>query len=311
MRRNIWALSLMALAACSRQRLVGVVADTTASPSALDFQSVFIQGSAQRSLHFTNTGGAPDDVQVTLTGDSAFSLAIDSEPIAVGESVSLPVTFAPVALGAANGVAHCEWSAGSADIPLSGVGLAWLDCSASSPCVRAAFSLDAGACVQTPLTNGVACTDPGGCLVDSACLDGQCLGQPLNCDDGNACTTDVCTPSLGCQHLPAGDQCPTSDPCLAPSCDPVLGCQTSAVADGTACGTTIGCRTSGVCLSGRCTQGNAPEGTPYRRLGAVRERLDVSRGRVRQRRGRSVDTGHRAVALRRRRRILSSAGCGR
>jgi hypothetical protein len=261
MQRNVWVVSLVVLAACSRQKLAGVEPDTTASPSALDFQAVFIHGHAQRALKFTNTGGAPDSVQVTLTGDPAFSVAAATEPVAAGDSVSLPVTFAPIAIGSASAVAHCEWSEGAADIPLSGAGVAWPDCTSSTPCVVAAFSLDAGACVQTPLTNGVACTDPSGCLVDAACLDGQCLGQPLSCDDGNACTTDVCTPKAGCQHLPAGDQCPSSDPCLAPSCDPLLGCQTSAVADGTACGTTTGCRTSGVCLAGRCTRGNAPDGT--------------------------------------------------
>jgi hypothetical protein len=261
LKRNAWVVSLLFLAACSRQQLVGVEPNTTASPAALDFQSVFVHGRAQRTIHFTNTGGAPDTVRVTLKGDSAFSLPSDHESIGAGESVSLAVTFAPVAIGAAHASAHCEWSAGSADIPLSGTGLAWPDCSDPNPCVVGAFSLDAGACVQTPLPNGGSCADPTGCLVGAACLDGQCLGQPLNCDDGDACTTDVCTPKLGCQHLPAQDQCRTTDPCLAPSCDPLLGCQSSPVPDGTLCGTTVGCRTSGVCSSGRCVQGNAADGT--------------------------------------------------
>jgi hypothetical protein len=57
------------------------------------------------------------------------------------------------------------------------------------------------------------------------------------CDDGNACTTDNCTSTGACQHLPlaAGSACNDHDPCTAlDSC--------KAVADGVACtGTPLTC----------------------------------------------------------------------
>src|SRR5205814_7264993 len=70
---------------------------------------------------------------------------------------------------------------------------------------------------------------PGRHLCNGAesCQSGTCTaGTPLNCNDGNACTTDACNAINGCTHTPiAGCQscsvpadCNDSNPCTTDSC---------------------------------------------------------------------------------------------
>jgi hypothetical protein len=41
------------------------------------------------------------------------------------------------------------------------------------------------------------------CNGAETCQAGSCTaGTPLNCNDGNACTTDSCDPLAGCLHVP-------------------------------------------------------------------------------------------------------------
>jgi hypothetical protein len=72
----------------------------------------------------------------------------------------------------------------------------------------------------------------------------RCLGT-LSCDDGNACTTDLCDLVSGaCSH--GVTVCDDVNPCTTDTCDPTLGCQFTPVTDGTLCG--VGVCTGGVCL---------------------------------------------------------------
>ena len=103
------------------------------------------------------------------------------------------------------------------------------------------------------LANGSTCNDATVCNGTETCQGGICTaGTPLNCDDGNVCTTDSCSPTSGCQHANVGNgtpcpdatvcngaeicqsgtctagtslNCNDSNPCTTDSCDPVLGCQ--------------------------------------------------------------------------------------
>ena len=260
MRRALVCL-LLALAGCAENPLVGADPSTSLAPASLDFGSVYLQSSVQRSLTFTNTGRARDVVSLSVHGAAGFTSAVQTLQLEGGASAQVSLSFAPLTSGASSATVHCEWSGGSADVPLTGAGLAWLDCPSTNACLQRAFSPELGACVDTPVAEGTPCVDATGCLTNSTCVAGECRGQLLDCDDGNACTTDVCAPNLGCQHLPATDRCPSEDPCQIPSCDPVLGCQVTPAPDGTSCGVTRDCRTSGVCLSGRCQEAVAPDGT--------------------------------------------------
>jgi hypothetical protein len=75
------------------------------------------------------------------------------------------------------------------------------------------------------------------------------------CDDGNACTTDLCTPS-GCTNTAIS--CPADgNPCTAASCNPASGCGQTALADGSACDDGDACTVGDTCQSGACTAGTA------------------------------------------------------
>jgi len=77
------------------------------------------------------------------------------------------------------------------------------------------------------------------------------------CDDGNACTMDVCDPVGGCSHLPSNSQgtCELSepDPCAKGTCESGR-CVKAADNEGTACPDDDGnpC-TSGICRNMACT----------------------------------------------------------
>ncbi|MBM4343089.1 MAG: hypothetical protein FJ100_06895 [Deltaproteobacteria bacterium] len=56
----------------------------------------------------------------------------------------------------------------------------------------------ASVCVPAPLQG--ACDDGDACTVGTTCQKGQCLGGAKDCDDGYACSADLCDPGLGCYH---------------------------------------------------------------------------------------------------------------
>jgi len=77
--------------------------------------------------------------------------------------------------------------------------------------------------------NADACDDGDKCTDGDKCAKGKCVAGPkANCDDGNACTIDMCEDFSGCGHLPTKNPCCTGkvsicddgDPCTTDLCDP-------------------------------------------------------------------------------------------
>jgi hypothetical protein len=58
------------------------------------------------------------------------------------------------------------------------------------------------------------CVYPDACFVGT-CVAGACRATPMACDDGDPCTTDLCTAGV-CQTAPA---CDDGDPCTTDACD--------------------------------------------------------------------------------------------
>ncbi len=79
---------------------------------------------------------------------------------------------------------------------------------------------------------------------DAAPFLTRCTGT-LSCDDGNACTTDLCNATTGaCSH--GVTVCDDTNACTTDTCNPTTGCVFTPVTDGTVCG--VGVCTGGVCL---------------------------------------------------------------
>ncbi len=76
---------------------------------------------------------------------------------------------------------------------------------------------------------------------------GDCLaGTPLDCDDGNACTADVCLPGPGCVHTDVAGGCADDNDCTVDSCDPILGCLFEASG--------LACDNGNACTQSLCAQ---------------------------------------------------------
>jgi hypothetical protein len=160
---------------------------------------------------------------------------------------------------------------------------------ASSDCLAlVALILDMPAgeapCGAGAIEEGESC-DPA--AQPTSCAQGTCLlnctcgcTSDEQCDDVNACTTDVCAagvcshtrqtpPSAAClarstptTTLPeercAGKDCSDGNPCTDDVCDPGTGtCSNTVMADGTACDDDNACTDTSTCQAGACAAGAA------------------------------------------------------
>ncbi|MCB9728169.1 MAG: hypothetical protein H6746_06790 [Deltaproteobacteria bacterium] len=125
----------------------------------------------------------------------------------------------------------------------------------------------AGVCQSQPLT-GQPCDDGDPCSSDDVCDNGQCSGTVLSCDDGLACTQDLCGPT-GCEHVAIEGLCAIggacygngqtnpADPCQR--CDPTQAQDGwTGAADGTPCDDGDACTTADACKGGVCMSASAP-----------------------------------------------------
>src|SRR5439155_1451647 len=108
-------------------------------------------------------------------------------------------------------------------------------------------------CVHVP--NNLPCDDDGSddgdmCRARGTCVDGACVHRPVDCDDGNECTTDGCDRSQGCWHTSNslscddGDACTMGDTCADGAC---VGGRARDCDDGNGC-TTDSCDRSWGCV---------------------------------------------------------------
>ena len=152
-------------------------------------------------------------------------------------------------------------------------------------------------CVFAAKTDGSSCTDGDTCTQNDACVSGACkpgkdvcaCGKDLDCDDGNACTANLCDGNTGkcaaVTNLPDGATCTDGDACTGDdacasgackagatvdcddkdactidSCSVNVGCQHDPGKDGTSCDDGDACTSNDVCSSGVCA-GTALEAT--------------------------------------------------
>ena len=123
---------------------------------------------------------------------------------------------------------------------------------------------DTGECVEIPTNGGGPCEEGDACTVGDICNVGVCVSGPAaNCNDGNPCTDDSCSPDSGCVHAlnnapcDDGDFCTVGDICSLGTC---LSGQAMVCDDGNPCTSDscvdgIGCQFSPA--AGDCDDGNA------------------------------------------------------
>lgn len=73
----------------------------------------------------------------------------------------------------------------------------------------------------TAAKDNLACDDVNACTLLDNCQQGQCLGSPVDCDDGLICTLDSCDQDSGdCQHALQPEWCLIDDKCHFPETSP-------------------------------------------------------------------------------------------
>ena len=164
------------------------------------------------------------------------------------------------------------------------------DCSDGNPCTSDGCDETVKQCTRVPVGDGTSCSDGNACNGVETCVGGACLsGSPVDCEDGNPCTTDRCDPVAGgCNHAPATDglscadgdacnggevckagkclagtppACDDGNSCTVDSCDKALGCVSQPVANGSGCLDDGNPCTADLCASGHCTHPTLDEGS--------------------------------------------------
>ncbi len=149
----------------------------------------------------------------------------------------------------------CNDAAGDAGLCAAG--------SCSVECTSAADCQNGNACdgMETCSTNGqcrpgtaLDCNDMDACTTDSCDMTAGCQNVAITCDDMTSCTTNDCNPAMGCEFTPVPANCDDGNECTAQVCTSMGGgdgCTNPPVVDGTSC-----MAGAGTCQSGVCTTTN-------------------------------------------------------
>ncbi len=95
-----------------------------------------------------------------------------------------------------------------------------------------------------PCADVTQCDDGSACTLDICSPISGCLHIAISCDDGNLCTSDACAPATGCSYLPSA----------ATSCEDDDACTGTGTCSGSACvgGSAINCDDGNACSVDSC-----------------------------------------------------------
>ncbi|AFE03222.1 hypothetical protein COCOR_00029 [Corallococcus coralloides DSM 2259] len=256
------AMALAALvafgSACREEPpLTGARSLLRVSQEAVTFPASYPQVERVVELRVVNAGRTTLDVEWTAL---AAPFAADGLPtrMAPGE-VPVRLSYRPEATGVltATLVGRAP-GGGEVRVELRGESNPYPDCPTPVACHTATFDVAMEKCVEAAEPDGTACDPGNACIQGATCTAGRCKGTERVCDDGNACTTDVCNPLDGCTSVPA-PPCPGDGRCQVGACDPKVGCTLAKAPDGTFCGPERGCDAADVCLDGTCQRRDPPD----------------------------------------------------
>lgn len=281
-----WSLFLLvALAGCRESGPTTPPEQLSLQPETVDLGAAFLGKERTAQLELRNAGRA----SLALTYEALappFEL-VDPPPFAGPGSTQLTVRFRPLAAGGVTARLTVIAETERREVTLVGMGMAHPACPTPVTCEEAFFNLQTERCEARPLVDGTPCDPSNVCVLNAVCRGGKCEGTPRLCDDGNACTVDLCNPlaptaEQACSSVPA-PPCPDDlATCRLGTCDPALGCTFTRARDGTICARDEEpCDGVGVCISGDCQQRLPPEGfvcaepTPCRAEGRCRNKVCV------------------------------------
>lgn len=256
-------LATLASCDCSHGGVTGVTGSLRLAPLELDFGTVYPDGVTRtQTLDALNDGRKTVSVKWSLP-QAPFSAETVAE-IPTG-TTPVPVHFTPTVAGTFDStlMAIADGAETGVSIRLKATVLPVPECPSDNPCVTTHFDMSQGRCVEDAVDDGTACELQGSlCVVNARCEAGRCVGSARNCNDDDACTTDVCYPLTGCEHIPA-PPCPGDGACMKGVCDSQTGCGLAPRDDGESCGSTgesNSCTAVKVCIEGACVTRDPPDG---------------------------------------------------
>ncbi len=125
-----------------------------------------------------------------------------------------------------------------------------IDCSVlNDQCTVGICNPSTGACEKS-FKDGDPCEDGSLCTIADFCDNGECIGTPVNCSDGNSCTDDSCNPNNGnCINTPNDASCNDGNACTEDTCEPD-GCVNTSIPN--CCSINADCSTHNTCKIGIC-----------------------------------------------------------
>lgn len=215
----------------------------------LRFADTWVGTEQSLTLELSNPSRVSQAVSVAV--DAPFFVTGPEVSVAGGGTELLSVVFRPTSPGGSTAVL----TVGEITIEVSGVGLEVPACVPTTTCEAATFDTVRGQCLRAPQPEGTACAEQ--CVTGGQCQAGVCVGAPVDCSDGDACTVDACG-SAGCAHTPRTCPAPTN-PCKVAACDSASGCGELDADDGTVCGSDACTEANvSVCIAGQCVQRTRP-----------------------------------------------------
>ncbi len=244
------------------------------------------------------TSCGPGNVCTSASSCNATGSCLAGSPISTDDGNACTVDSCSVATGVVHVAAAAGTQCGPGDVcTTASTCNATASCVAGSPvviddlnpCTADSCGVATGI-THAPVAQGSQCGPGDVCTGASTCnATGTCLvGSAAVIDDGNACTSDACSPATGVTHTPVasgtscsdgnacngGETCgttgtcvagappviDTSNPCLIGSCNPATGVSYSNAAVGTVCGGDV-CAGTSTCTSAGACQAGAPPPT--------------------------------------------------
>jgi len=262
--RRIAAITLFGLLAC-RERIENTPGELRVSTPRVDLPHAYVgQTKFRDRLEVINASRSFRSGKIgTLAAPFSVEHAGEELTLPGAGSVKLRLSFSPLEAGRFEQTLLVEDEDGrTLPVLVTGTAEAAPQCMSASPCRASSFDLELSACVETPANEGADCTMSNACYASARCAGGNCVGTAIDCDDDDACSTDLCDSTRGCVHFPATARCPAPpDACHVSVCDPAVGCRFDDAPDGTRCGPSD-CSTAHICLLGQCKAVAVSEGAP-------------------------------------------------
>ena len=138
--------------------------------------------------------------------------------------------------------AVCSWLLLPGNCLIAGACYAKDAANPANPCQFCQPSLSTTA--WSAKADGASCEDGITCTSQGACKTGACVGVPLQCDDSNPCTADICSEGVGCTYpaLLGSEACDDGDGCT----------KSDACAEGLCLGAPIACNDGNPCTEDAC-----------------------------------------------------------